>query len=136
MAGSAGHSLSVPAAFPTPRISLGKSKTPVTASRLVLVGGGVRVRAGRSTGVGRVGGYTGGGVLPSHPPVSPVIGIARTQPVPMPGICAHHGHSRVPPGPFRTPVAPRTQYASLGQYRRDLALNILKLVINLECRRF
>ena len=43
------------------------------------------------------------------------------------------GHSRVPPGPFRTPGSRTHGYALLDPIRRDSALNILKLVHNLEC---
>ena len=84
----------------------------------------------------RLYGWVGGGegyypaTLPTHH-----IGIARAQPLPQPAFLRPPWHSRALCALPHT-MAPRTQYTALqDQYRRDSALNILKLVIIQECRR-
>ena len=93
-----------------------------------LVLGHVEGMVGTRGGAGRwvpVGGYTG--YYPAVP-TQRLIGIARAQPMPLQRVCAHPRALQAPPGPSAHPWAPRTQYASWSQIRRDSALNILKLV--------
>ena len=85
------------------------------------------------TGVGAA--WVGTGEGTTHPGTHrPQIGIARTQPPACPRICVHSGT----PGPLLGPSAhlssSHSTYPPQDQYRRDLRLNILKLVINPECR--
>ena len=76
-------------------------------------------------------GYREGGIPGYYPAVIPQIGIARTQPVALPGPPCPCRHSRPLPGALRTPAAPAPVVLEIW---RDIGLNILKLVINPECR--
>ena len=136
MADSVRHSLSVPAvysALSTPRISYEPAETTVTGYEH---GGGTvcrRVGVPGCTGVGCGGGVYRGGYYPA-PPLPAVHWYCQDPTSTNTAVLRPPWGTPGPAGPPHTPWLPALRYASWSQIGRDSASNILKLVINHECR--
>ena len=133
-------------AYSTPRISLVVSKRSYVHVPRVLAtvsGEEPRCAEGRAAAWSAWAGYYRVGIPGGYyPPHHPVPTLPATLVLPGPNrwprqrFCVHPGTPGALAGPFRTPGLLALKYRPQDQYGRDSTSNILKLVINPECRPF